>query len=149
MTDQELNEIEARVNVVPASIRDDLLDIIKCWNLFSDKGKYALLFLIDAHKDISALLAEVRMLSESNLERALELARLRLTIDDMTKEVRQLKAERDVLADCLIEICDASICPASLDDGCPKGKSECDLNTSDKSCWIEWGRKEVEKGEEK
>ena len=115
MTNDELNKIEARANKAPASISDDLRDISKCWDILSDKGKHALIFLIDAHKDVLALIAEVR----------------------------QLRAERDVLVNVLAEEHLAS-CPGGMDE-CTNPYNISHKECIPKVCWLEWARMEVEK----
>ena len=112
MTENELNEIEARANAATFNSSSTL-----AIGVVTENGKAAFSFLNHAREDIPALIAEVR----------------------------QLRAERDVL----IKIyTDRDWCPREWFDD---DEYDCDLsqcNATTKKCWLEWVSNEVEKAEE-
>ena len=136
MTDQELNEIEERANAATPKI----------WS-YGSRRRF--LFIESETYDIAVMSGSDFGVHSQDFVQAMANAKFickaREDIPALVAEVRQLRAERDVIIKELV--CYAS-CPDKTGVGCLRPKPRhADHICGFASCWLEWARHEVEKAE--
>jgi len=155
MTENELNEIEARANAAtPGKWKH--VDMRRHQIICEDKYIGGIEdyenanFITHAREDIPELVAEVRQLKKSNEKVAIkfnaELIAANEALNVASAEVRQLKAERDAIIKTVSKNSHQN-CPATSFNCKCQNPKEKDCGDAEE-CWLEWARNEVGKAKE-